>query len=207
MNFDINTYKDLLAERESGNNYTTNTGNGAYGKYQFLKSTIKGIANILNEEVPSIDEFLHSPQLQERYLDALVRDSLNYISNNNLESFENVSITGQGNNITALANIYGLVAGIHLGGARNLKDFLRNKEDKKDSNGTYISDYVALFSDKFDVKKKSNLDNSSNNIPDAIKKKLTLIIFESIESINKTNEILKKLTLLINDNGNGNNKD
>ena len=206
MNFDINTYKDLLAERESGNNYTTNTGNGAYGKYQFLKSTIKGIANILNEEVPSVDEFLHSPQLQERYLDTLVQDSLNYISNNNLKIFQGQLKTGKGNEVTANINLYGLVAGIHLGGAKNLKEYLELNIDKKDSNGTYISDYVALFSDKFDVKKKSNLDNSSNNIPDAIKKKLTLIIFESIESINKTNEILKKLTLLINDK-NGNNKD
>ncbi len=193
MTFNLDTYKNLLGYKESSGSYQTNTGNGAYGKYQFLPSTIRGIANLLNEMPPTITDFLNSPQLQDRYLKALVEDSLSYIKNNNLKVFEGAEREGQGNKIKSKINIYGMVAGIHLGGAGNFRDYLTKGIDKSDNTnrstgGTYISDYVTFFSNKIDVKKKSTPDNS-NNIPDTVKEKLTIVLEQSIQQ----NEILQKI--------------
>ena len=159
MNFDLKTYKQLLGYRESSDSYLTNIGNGAYGKYQFLLPTIKSVARLLNIQEPTVDEFLHNPKMQDRFLEALVYDSLNYLKNNNLEQFIGQVRTGSGNKITTPINIYGLIAGIHLGGAGNMREYLRNNLDKSDhtntqTGGTYISDYVTSFSEAFNEKKR-----------------------------------------------------
>jgi len=148
MNFNVDTYKKLLGYKESGGNYNIDTGNGAYGKYQFLYATIVSIAKKLNEPIPTVQQFLNSPAMQERYLKALIEDSLLYIQNNNLTRYEGMIKEGQGNKIKTEINLYGLVAGIHLGGAYNLKNYLEKGIDKADSLGTYISDYVPFFQKK-----------------------------------------------------------
>jgi len=44
-------------------------------------------------------------------------------------------------------SISGLVGGAHIAGPGAIKDFLKDGEDKKDENGTPISEYVFLFTD------------------------------------------------------------
>ncbi len=187
--FNLNFYKDILAKKESGNSYTKDSGNGAYGKYQFLEQTIVSISKILNLPVPSIQEFLSNPVLQEKYLKALIQDSLDYIRNNNLEQFFGKEISGMGNGIETKINVYGLIAGIHLSGANNLKNFLDYGTDKSDANGTYISDYVAYFSKAtMGLKKKSDFINNGDNNP-----KIELILTAIETSLKNLNKLLSEL--------------
>ena len=197
MTFDFTTYKDLLDNSESNSNYSTNTGNGMFGAYQFSMKTLQSLS--LLYQLPyftkdNIQDFLNNPVLQDRFLFALITDTLNYIGNNNLTRFIGQTITGRGNGITAQVDIYGLVAAAHLGGAGAIKDYFVNNIDSSDNTnkktgGTYVSDYIAKFSSYLigSKKKSINSGNSGSNsglntfettltkgldlIPDYIKKK------------------------------------
>lgn len=152
-NFNFNLYNEELGLSESSGNYSTNTGNGMYGKYQFSYDTLNTVLNELNINV-STSQFLQSPNLQDAAVNQLTNDNLNYIESNNLDNSIGQSITGKGNGIVTTINIYGLAAGAHLGGTGNLYKFIKENIDVSDNTniltgGTYISDYIAKFSKIF----------------------------------------------------------
>lgn len=156
---DKEKYKALLGQMESGNDYFIINSVGAIGKYQFLTSTLNSLKQTYNLPAwigPSY--FASRPYLQEKYIDALIDDTLNFINRNNLNQYvgKQVSGTMRFKTITAKLNLYGMLAGAHLAGANNLKRFLIEGYNPNDGL-TSLSDYAALFS--------SSLSNFSNFSP------------------------------------------
>jgi hypothetical protein len=145
--FDFEKFGYYLGISESGGNYQASNGI-AYGKYQFTPATIQRISNDLNMDTPSINDFLSNPNMQDLFFKTYVQEILDYINKNNLNSFVGQPITGKKNNINTTINIYGLVAGAWLSGEGGLYNFLVHGSDKNDGY-TYISDYIAKFSQIF----------------------------------------------------------
>lgn len=141
-------FKYLLIDSESSGNYRANNGI-AFGLYQFTKSRIETVATYLGEAIPSIEWFLADSTMQDRFFLAHIELILAYIEKHNLLRFEGKIVKGKNKYpIETAINIYGMVAGAHLGGEWGMRDFLENGNDRKDSLGTYVSDYVAKFSNK-----------------------------------------------------------
>lgn len=151
-------FTKLLVNSESEGNYRANNGI-AFGLYQFTKSRIATVATYLNEAIPSIEWFLNDREMQDRFFLAHLELILAYIEKEKLLDFAGKKVTGKNKYPNeATINIYGIVGGAHLGGEYGVKQFLKYNIDRKDKFGTYISDYVAKFSDQMDkaleVKKK-----------------------------------------------------
>lgn len=148
-NFNFNSFANQLGLSESTNNYSTNTGNGAFGKYQFTASTIDTVSNELQIDT-TIDNFLATPNLQDSFYYQYVNDILNFIASKKLDTFLGKPIQGKKNNINTTINIYGLVAGGWLAGMGGLENYLLNNDDRFDG-ATYTSDYIAKFSKIFNT--------------------------------------------------------
>lgn len=147
FNFDAFGYQ--LGMSESSNNYQSDSNGIAYGYYQFIPTTIDMISKELNLPTPSIQDFLNNPTLQDTYYKKYASDILNYI-HENMMSYIGQNITGKTNGINTTVNIYGLVAGAWLGGDGNLYRLFYTGYDANDGS-TYISDYVAKFSNLFNT--------------------------------------------------------
>jgi len=157
--FNLKKYKELLGYMESKNNYTISNSIGALGKYQFMSETLNSLQALYNLPAwKNANYFLSRPDLQETYLDYLVKDTLAYIKNNDLEKYIGQQVTGtkRFKTLTAPLNIYGMLAAAHLSGVNNLKSFLIFGANP-DDGFTSLSDYAALFSSK--------LSGLSNNVP------------------------------------------
>jgi hypothetical protein len=147
-NFDYNKFADALGLSESSNSYTITNGI-AYGRYQFTPDTIVTVSNLLNENTPSLDNFISNPNMQDTYFKTYVDYLINRINNNStVKSQIGNFIIGKTNGITANINIYGLVAGDWLGGPGGDENLFINGYDANDGR-TYISDYIAKFSKQF----------------------------------------------------------
>ena len=75
-NFNKNTYDKNLSEVESGGNYNAyNASSKAFGKYQFVPSTIN---SLLKEDGSkhTIDEVRKSPELQDYYYNKLTKENI-----------------------------------------------------------------------------------------------------------------------------------
>lgn len=167
MDVDFNKYASLLslADFENSNACTENEI-GALGAYQFLPETLNSLRDVYN--LPEWQSnFLCNIDLQNIYLKALVNETTYLIIINGLNQYIGQTVTGAGrfNNITTKINIYGLLAGAHLGGFGNLRKFLEYGQDFSDSNNTFISDYIAKMSSltqdqskDFFLNKKSGLE-------------------------------------------------
>ncbi len=147
FNFDINAYEQAIKDSESGGSYSANNGI-AYGAYQFTQSTLNYLQQKYN--LPALTIFDNSTaNLQDQYFNAFVTDILDFINNNNLESYIGLPVIGANKYPYQVSiNIYGLVAGAHIGGETGLLNYLQYNQDHSDSNGTFISDYIAKFSDE-----------------------------------------------------------
>lgn len=152
-NFNFEAFRIALADSESGSgsgtgnqiNYSIINSIGATGAYQFMPTTIRQISGELNIAVPSQQDFISSPTLQDQFYYQYVNDILNYISSENLSLYLGQQIAGQKNQISTSINIYGMVGAAWLAGMGNLKKFLYNGYDPNDGY-TYLSDYLAKFS-------------------------------------------------------------
>ena len=136
-------FKEFLGFFESGSDYNKINRFGYLGKYQFGKGTLKiyGVSDLNN--------FIKSPELQERVFLMNVKRN-KWILRREIKKYSNIF----------LGDLYisesGILAAAHLSGPGNVKKFLRNKAskdfNKKDANGTSISDYIRIF-------KNYNLEN------------------------------------------------
>lgn len=143
--FDYIDFANELGSSESSQSYQAYNGL-AWGRYQFIESTIIEVANYLNIPIKLEQDFLNDQGYQDIIYKGYVQILINDINKNNIDQFIGNYITGKTNNITSQINIYGLVAGGWLGGPGGLTKYFYDNYDAKDFNGTYISDYIAKFS-------------------------------------------------------------
>jgi len=131
----FNGFREALAFKESQGKYHSVNTLGYLGKYQFGKSTLKRF-NIYDTQL-----FLESPKLQEEAFIALC--SVNkWILRRDIK--RSVGKIVNGIEITES----GILAAAHLGGAGNVKKYLRSsgKRDFEDSYGSSIRSYLKKFS-------------------------------------------------------------
>jgi len=152
FNFDINAYEQAIKDSESGGDYSANNGI-AKGAYQFTQSTLNYLQQKYN--LPALTVFDNSTaSLQDEYFQSFVSDILDFINTNNLQQYIGFPVIGANKYPYQVPiNIYGLVAGAHIGGETGLRSFLLYGIDHDDSpnhngTGTFISDYIAKFSDE-----------------------------------------------------------
>lgn len=132
-----NTHNDFLeaiGHRESGNRYSIVNRYGYMGRYQFGKSTLKGLGFKLTQ-----DEFLNSPYIQEKAMQALLQHNKKKLQKVIDEycgrEFKGIYITESG-----------ILAAAHLAGQGNVKRFFKRGREFKDGFGTSMTSYLDRFS-------------------------------------------------------------
>lgn len=135
--FEINEtdlFLDAIGHYESSNRYKIVNRFGYMGKYQFGKSTLRGLGYNVSRK-----KFLNSPELQEQaMLDLLSHNKK--ILQKYINYWEGKKINGK------VITESGILAAAHLGGPGNVKKFLRDGDIFKDGNGTKITTYLTYFS-------------------------------------------------------------
>jgi len=128
-----------IGHRESGNRYDITNTWGYMGRYQFGKSTLKGLGFDVTRE-----EFLKNPQLQEEAMLALL--------NHNKKKLQPYIDIYDGKTINGMyISESGILAAAHLGGQGSVKRYFKNGKVFKDANGTKITSYMKQFSG-YDIK-------------------------------------------------------
>jgi hypothetical protein len=124
-----------IGMRESSNRYWIVNRYGYMGKYQFGRKTL----NSLGYKKVSSTEFLMSPKIQEQAMQDLLNHNKKVLRRQ-IKKYEGKVVHGI--KITES----GLLAAAHLGGAGNVKKFLRRGTKFRDGLGTSITEYMKLFS-------------------------------------------------------------
>ena len=125
--------------RESGNRYDITNKWGYMGRYQFGKSTLKGLGFDVSK-----NEFLSNPQLQDSAMMALLNHNKEKLQRN-IDLFDGETIDGM------YISESGILAAAHLGGQGSVKRYFRNGKVFRDGNGTKITSYMDKFSG-YDIK-------------------------------------------------------
>ena len=131
-------FKNFLGFFESGSNYNKVNRFGYMGKYQFGKETLKMFA------VRNLSDYKSNPALQEEvFLMNVMRNK--WILRREISWYSNRYLNG------IYVSQSGIIAAAHLSGPGNVKKYLRSHCDpdlnKRDANGTSISDYINIFKD------------------------------------------------------------
>lgn len=132
-------FKEAVAFKESQGKYSVVNTLGYLGKYQFGKSTLKRF------RIYNTNAFLNNPELQEKAFIAYCKVN-KWILRKDIKRTVGKIINGI--KITES----GILAAAHLGGAGNVKKFLRSNGQNrfKDAYGASISLYLKKFAD-YDV--------------------------------------------------------
>ena len=127
-------FKQALAFKESQGKYTVVNTLGYLGKYQFGRTTLERF------DIYDTEGFLQNPELQEKAFTALCKVN-KWILRKDIK--RSVGKTINGIKITES----GILAAAHLGGAGNVKKFLRSngKERFSDAYGSSIQVYMKKF--------------------------------------------------------------
>ncbi len=151
-NTSITKIKHVIGRRESLNQYHITNQSGCMGRYQFAKSTLKGLGFSKEE----IKVFLIDTLLQENAMCILLRSNYDWLESNNLLRYTNKTVGG------VVISIEGMLAALHLLGGEALKDYLKDNGSMKqyykvypsgrrvyirkyDGNNTSIKEYLNLF--------------------------------------------------------------
>ena len=131
-------FKNFLGFFESGSNYNKVNRFGYLGKYQFGKGTLKMYG------IRDLSKYRVNPELQEKvFLMNVMRNK--WILRREISWYTNSYLNG------TYISESGIIAAAHLSGPGNVKKFLRSHcnpdLDKRDANGTSISDYLNIFKD------------------------------------------------------------
>lgn len=149
MNFDYDIFRNALAEKESSDNYEAVNKGNYLGRYQlgskalqeagFVKpgTTHKGLNNPKNWIVGSKNEFLKTPELQEKAMLAYTMKNYNYA--------QKMGLLGDD---TPEHEIAGLLAGSHLVGVKGMKKALGGV-DVKDANNIRPQQYYDFMLNRF----------------------------------------------------------
>lgn len=129
-------FKNFLGFFESGSDYYKVNRFGYLGKYQFGEGTLKmyGVRNL--------SEYRNNPALQEKvFLMNVMRNK--WILRREISWYSSRYLNG------TYITESGIIAAAHLSGPGNVKKYLRSHcdpdLDKKDANGTSISNYLKIF--------------------------------------------------------------
>ena len=136
---ELNRFLTDIGFRESGNRYDITNTWGYMGKYQFGKSTLKGLGFKVTRK-----EFLNNPQLQEEAMMALLLHNKEKLQTY-IDTFDGQTINGM------YISESGILAAAHLGGQGSVKRYFRNGKVFKDAYGTKITSYMKQFSG-YDIK-------------------------------------------------------
>lgn len=119
---------------ESGNRYKITNRFGYMGRYQFGRSTLRGLGYKVSRK-----EFLNSPELQERaMLDLLSHNQK--ILRKYIKYWDGKKVGGK------VITESGILAAAHLVGPGGVKKFFRDGKISKDGNGTSLLTYMKVFS-------------------------------------------------------------
>lgn len=126
-------FLDAIGHRESGNRYDIINTYGYMGRYQFGKSTLKGLGFKVTP-----DEFINSPYIQEKAMQKLLlhnqKKLKKYIDQYEGQVLHGVYITESG-----------VLAAAHLAGAGNVRKFFKRGYEFKDGFGTKMTSYMESF--------------------------------------------------------------
>ena len=132
--FELEHFLNAIGHRESTNRYDVVNKWGYMGRYQFGKSTLKGLGYDVSKH-----EFLSNPELQEEAMLSLLKHNKEKLQKY-IDVFDGKTING----------IYitesGILAAAHLGGQGSVRRYFRNGKVFKDGNGTKITSYMDKFS-------------------------------------------------------------
>ena len=130
----LDSFLTAVGFRESGNRYDITNKWGYMGKYQFGRSTLKGLGFKVTKK-----EFLSNPQLQEEAMMALLLHNKEKLQKY-IDVFDGQTINGM------LITESGILAAAHLGGQGSVKRYFKNGKVFRDGNGTKITSYMKKFS-------------------------------------------------------------
>ncbi|GLB52363.1 hypothetical protein NBRC110019_14030 [Neptunitalea chrysea] len=127
-------FKEALGYKESRGNYFVTNQLGYLGKYQFGKKTLRAFG------IHDTKKFLNDPELQEKVLIAYMARN-KAILRKEIKKYVGKRING------VYVTESGILAAAHLGGAGNVKKFLRTSGSHvfRDANGTSIKFYMKKF--------------------------------------------------------------
>ena len=126
-------FLDAIGHRESSNRYDIVNSYGYMGKYQFGKSTLKGLGFKVTQE-----EFLNNPELQEKAMHELLKHNKKKLRRF-IEKYEGDVVHG------VLITESGILAAAHLAGQGNVRRFFRKGYEFKDGYGTKMTSYMVQF--------------------------------------------------------------
>ena len=131
---ELDNFLSAIGFRESGNRYDITNTFGYMGKYQFGKSTLKGLGYKVSKK-----EFLNNPNLQEEAMLSLL--------NHNKEKLQKYIDVYDGKTINGIyITESGILAAAHLGGQGSVRRYFKNGKVFKDGYGTKITSYMSDFS-------------------------------------------------------------
>ena len=130
----LDSFLTAVGFRESGNRYDITNKWGYMGKYQFGKSTLKGLGFKVTKK-----EFLSNPQLQEEAMMALLLHNKEKLQKY-IDIFDGQTINGM------LITESGILAAAHLGGQGSVKRYFKHGKVFRDGYGTKITSYMEKFS-------------------------------------------------------------
>ena len=136
---ELNRFLNDIGFRESGNRYDITNKWGYMGKYQFGKSTLKGLGFKVSK-----NEFLNNQKLQEEAMMALLLHNKEKLQKY-IDVFDGQTVNGM------YISESGILAAAHLGGQGSVKRYFRNGKVFKDGFGTKITSYMDKFSG-YDIK-------------------------------------------------------
>ena len=126
-------FLEAIGHRESTNNYSVVNEFGYMGRYQFGRSTLKGLGINVTKE-----EFINDPKLQEKAMHMLLSHNKKKLKRY-IKKYEGQIIHG------ILITESGVLAAAHLAGQGNVRKFLKNGFVFKDGNGTKMTSYMKQF--------------------------------------------------------------
>ena len=129
----LNIFLNDLGYRESSNRYDVVNQYGYMGKYQFGKSTLKGLGYNISKE-----EFLSSPDLQEEAMIKLLKANKHTLRRQ-IKRYDGKLVNG------VLVTESGLLAAAHLVGAGSVRKWVRNGKTYRDGNGVTLVSYLTKF--------------------------------------------------------------
>jgi hypothetical protein len=145
-------FGNAVGLKESNNNYKAVSKYGYLGKYQFGKATLK-IYGIHDTE-----EFINSPELQEKVFKAYVATNKWHLKDE-IRRYSGKTMNG------TLITESGILASAHLAGALNVKVYLQNHGNIRfqDNFGTSIRHFMKRFggydTSVVDAEKNPSIEN------------------------------------------------